>query len=145
VSVGEAARAPVLQGHDVTWLRLEFAADLAAPSTVCEDLARPCRSLNWRDRRPALVVARAISTMQRVEDAKPRGPRRFRDLCHVRNAIIGLGDALHAIPELAALGNEIVVGVDYEKSSAFLLIHSVRPAHGIPLRDSAVLGRRAEL
>ena len=44
IRVGEAAGTPVLEGHDLARLRREFAADLAAPRPVFEDLARPGRS-----------------------------------------------------------------------------------------------------
>ena len=55
--------------------------------------------------------------MQRIEDAKPRLPRRSQDLQHMRNTVISLCNSLQAIPYFASLGNEIVVRIDDEKCS----------------------------
>jgi hypothetical protein len=115
VGVGKAARAPVFERHDIARLRGEFAANLAAPRAVLEGLSRPRGLLNRSDVLPCLVVPGTISTMQRVEHAKPGSPRGIQDLQHVRDATIGLRDTAQAIPDLAALGNEIVVRVDHQK------------------------------
>jgi hypothetical protein len=56
--------------------------------------------------------------MQSIEDAKPRLPRRIQDLEHVRKTTNRFRDRLQAIPDLAALGNEIVVRIDHQKCSA---------------------------
>jgi hypothetical protein len=63
--------------------------------------------------------------MQRIENAKPCLPRCVHDLQHVRNTVIGFGYALNTIPYLAAFGNEIVVGIDYEKCGGlFVILHT---------------------
>jgi hypothetical protein len=79
----------------------------------------------WRNGLPGLVVARAILTMQRMENADVRFSRGIEDLQHMRNAMIGFGDALQAIPYLASLGNEIVVRIDHQESSDVLVIRHV--------------------
>ena len=57
IRVSETTRTPVLQGHHIAGLRLEFESDLAAPRAVFEGLVRPRCLLNRRDVLPALVVA----------------------------------------------------------------------------------------
>src|SRR6185503_20158985 len=76
----------MFMGDDVSWLRLEFAADLAAPSAIFEGLPRPSCLLNWRNVLPILLVSRTVATMQRIENAKLRIPRCIQDLQHMRNA-----------------------------------------------------------
>src|SRR5262245_21918515 len=98
IGVGKATRTPMLEGHDVAWLRCEFAADLATPRAVFEGLVRPRRLLDRRNVLPGLVVARAISMMQGIEDAKPRLPRRIQNLQHMGNTFVGFSNTLQAIP-----------------------------------------------
>src|SRR5215470_16611687 len=88
IGVGKATGTPMLKGHDIAWLRLEFAADLAAPRPVFEGLMRPGCLLDRRDVLPGLVVAGTVSTMQRIEDAPPRLPCRLQDLHHMRHTAI---------------------------------------------------------
>src|SRR5262249_23508859 len=86
------------RGDDLAWLRLELGPDLPTPRAVFEALSRPRRPLNGRNVLPSLVVARAVSMMQRVEDAKPRLTRGIEDLQHMRHAVIGFCNTLQAIP-----------------------------------------------
>jgi hypothetical protein len=39
--------------------------------------------------------------------------RGVEDLQHVRNAVVRFGNSFDAGPDLSALGNEVVVGIDY--------------------------------
>src|ERR1700741_2245546 len=96
VGVGKAAGAPMLERHDVTGLRSEFAADLPAPGPVFEDLARPRPLLDGRNVLPGLVVAGTVPVMHRVEDAKPRLPRCIQNLQHMRNTTICFCNSLDA-------------------------------------------------
>src|SRR5262245_1427169 len=98
ICVGKATGTPMLEGDDIAWLRFEFAADLATPRAVFEGLTRPRCLLDRRDVFPGLVVAGTVSTMQRIEDAQLRLPRRMQDLQHMRNTIICFCNTLHAIP-----------------------------------------------
>ena len=50
--------------------------------------------------------------MQRIKNAKLRLARGSQDLQHVRDTTIRFCDNLQAISYFAALGNEIVIGVD---------------------------------
>ena len=79
-----------------------------------EDLPRPSGLLNGRNVLPSLVVARTVASMERIEHAQLRVPRRTEDRGHVRNAVIGFCHTLQALPDLAALGDEIVIGVDHQ-------------------------------
>src|ERR1700694_3774063 len=112
----------MLEGHDIARLRLELAADLATPRAVLEGLSRPRCLLNWRNVLPSLVVASAIATMQRIENADVRLSRSVEDLHHMRNTLVGFSNTLQAIPYFAALGNEIVIWIDHQKCSDLLLI-----------------------
>src|SRR5262245_12439303 len=98
IGIGEATGTPMLEGQDVARSRREFAADLATPRPVFEGLVRPGGLLSRRDVLPGLVVARTVSTMQRIADAKPRRSRRIQDLQHVRHTTIRLGHRLQTRP-----------------------------------------------
>jgi hypothetical protein len=111
-----------IEGNDVTWLRLELAADLATPRAVFEGLSRPSCLLNGRNVLPSLVVARAIATMQHIEDAKPRLSRCIEDLRHMKNTLVGFRDTFLAIPYLASLGNEVVIRIDHQKCGELLVV-----------------------
>src|SRR5262245_2162238 len=71
--------------------------------------------------------------MHRIENAQPNLSRSRQQLQHMRDAVICLCNTLDAIPELAALGYEIVIGIDEEKPSNLLfklqLGHAFPPAH----------------
>ena len=112
----------MLLGDDVARLRLELGVELAASGSVFERLARPCCFLNRRQILPRLVVARPIAPVQRVENANAGSPRGIEDLTHVRNAPVGFGDTLQAIPYFPALGNVIVVRVDHNKSGDLVVV-----------------------
>jgi hypothetical protein len=57
IRVGETTGTPMLLGNDFARLRLELAADLAAPRAVFEGLSQPGCLLNRRNVLPGLVVA----------------------------------------------------------------------------------------
>ena len=100
----------MLLDDDLPRLRCEFGADFTTPCAVFEGLARPRCLLDGRNILPALVIARAVAMMQGIENAEFRSPYRVQDLQHVRDTAVGLSDRLQAIPEFAALGDEIVYG-----------------------------------
>lgn len=114
---------------DLTRRRHELGAELAAPCAVFEALASPSGPLDGCDESPGLVVARAVSMMHGIEDAKLRLPRGIQDLQHVRHAVVGFGDRLDAGPDLATLGNEVVIRIDHQKGSDVLVVSLSR--HGI--------------
>src|SRR5262245_11373911 len=116
----------MLAGYNLTWLRLEFGTDLATPGTVFEGFSPPRCPLDRRNILPSLVVARSISMMHCIEDAKLSLPRGVEDLQHIRNAAIRLRDSPNAVPELAAFGNEIVIGIDYQKCSKLRVVCQLR-------------------
>src|SRR5262245_24285066 len=117
IRVGEATGTPMLESHDIARLRLELAADLATPRAVFESLMRPGCFLNWRNVLPSLVVARMVSVMQRIENPDVRRSRSLEDLHHMRNTLVGFSYTFQTIPYFAALGNEIVIRIDHQKSS----------------------------
>ena len=61
--------------------------------------------------------------------------RRLEDLAHVRHAPVGFGHTLHAVPDFAALGNEVVVG-SITRRAVLLLRYST----SLTLLRSAVVG-----
>src|SRR5262245_66629578 len=103
----------MLRCNDLAWLGLELGTELATPCAVFEALVLPPASLDRRDVRPCFVVACTISMMHGIEDAKLRCARGIQDPQHVGNAVVCFSDCFDEGPELAALGNEVVVGVDH--------------------------------
>src|SRR5262249_17780654 len=128
---------PMLEGHDIAWPGVELAADLTAPRAVLEGLARPGRLLRGRGVLPGLVVAGTLSMMQRVEDAKISLPRPVQDRQHVGHAVVRFGHGPHAIPELPALGDEVVVRIDDDERRDVLFICQCRHAPSDPRRSPA--------
>ena len=51
--------------------------------------------------------------MHGIEDAELHCVRGIQDLQHVGNAVGCYSDSFDAGPDLAALGNEVVVGIDH--------------------------------
>src|SRR5215467_3392655 len=113
VGVGEATGTPVFLCNNLTRRRHEFDTELATPCAIFEALVLPRGSLNRRNVGPRLVVACTISMMHGVEDAKLHCARGIQDLQHVGNAVVCFSDSFDAGPDLASLGNEVVVGIDY--------------------------------
>src|SRR5262245_63878149 len=113
----------MLKGNNISWLRCEFTAELAAPRPELEGPVQPRGFLHRRDVLPELVVTWTVSMMQCIEHAQARVPRRVQDLQHMRDAVVGFGNLLNAIPKLPALGDEVVVRVDHEKRGDRLLVH----------------------
>src|SRR5215813_13581188 len=105
----------MLLGHNVAGLRCELTPDLAAPGPILESLSLPASPLNRYNVFPCFVVAGTVTTMHRIEDAQARATRSIQDLQRVWNAIVCFGDSLNAIPDLAALGNEIIVRIDNQE------------------------------
>ena len=71
---------------------------------------------------PRLIVARAVAMMHRIEDAELYPSRGVENLQHVGNAVVGFGDGLDARPDLAAFGNEVVVGIDHQQRGDVLVV-----------------------
>src|SRR5215470_18034532 len=94
-------------------LRRELGSELATPRAVLECFSRPRRLLNRRNVRPGLVVAWAVSMMHCKENPLLRLPRGIEDLLHMGNAVVRIGNGFDARPDLAALGNEVVVRIDH--------------------------------
>src|SRR5262245_17850864 len=104
----------MFERNDIIRLWNELVTDLAAPRAVLEGFSRPRSLLNWRDGLPRLVIAGAIATMERIEHTEPRLPRRIQNRGHVMNAAVGFCHSPQALPDLAAIGDEIVVWVDHD-------------------------------
>src|SRR5215469_2180998 len=119
----------MLLSDDVARLRGEFGTELSPPRSILKCLSRPGCFLNRRDVLPGLVVARTVTMMHRIENAQPNLSRSDQQLQHIRYAAICFGNALDAIPYLAALRYEIVVGIDDEKCRTFLF--KLQVGHGI--------------
>jgi hypothetical protein len=52
--------------------------------------------------------------MHSIEDVKLKPARRVENLEHVVDTVVGFSDSLDARPDLAAFGNEVVVGIDHQ-------------------------------
>jgi hypothetical protein len=97
ICVGEATGTPVLLVHNLTRLRFELAADLAAPRAIFEGLSQLRCFLDGCNVFPGLVVAWTVAMMQRIEHAKFSLPRGTQDLQRMRNTMICLRNSLQAI------------------------------------------------
>lgn len=67
--------------------------------------------------------------MKSVEHTQSRAPRRLENLQHVRHTAIRFGHRPKAIPDLSSLGDEVVVGVDYNQCCGLPVVRQV--AHRI--------------
>src|SRR5215831_15998554 len=114
----------MLRRDNLAWLGLELATDFAAPRAVFERLSLQGGPLNGRNVLPGFVVAGTVSAMHRIEDVNSCVARGIQHLQHVRNAPIRFGDAPNAVPYLASLGNEVIVGIDYDKGCNLLLVEN---------------------
>src|SRR5262245_29404124 len=113
VGVGEATGTPVFLCDNLTWRRHEFGTELATPCAVFEALVLPRASLNRRNVGPRFVVACTIPMMHGIEDAELHCARGIQDPQLVGNAVVWFSDSFDAVPDLAALGDEVVVGIDH--------------------------------
>src|SRR5262249_11281993 len=113
VGVGEATGTPVFLCDNLTRRRHEFGTELATPCAVFEALVLPRVSVNRRNVGPRFVVACTISMMHDIDDAELPWASGSQDLQHVGNAVVCFSDSFDAGPNLAALGNEVVVGIDH--------------------------------
>src|SRR5262249_21467590 len=112
----------MLLGNDITGLRLEFAADPATPCAVFKGSMRPGRPLHRGHVLPILVITRTVSMMHCIEDTNLRLARSIQNLPHMRNTIVCFRHVLDTIPDLSALGDEIIVGIDDKKGSDLLFV-----------------------
>ena len=55
----------------------------------------------------------AVAMMHRIEDPELGLARGMEDFQHVGNAVVGFGNSFDAGPDLAALGDKVVVGIDH--------------------------------
>src|SRR5262249_15310257 len=142
VGVGEATGTPMLLGDNLTWRWHEFGTELATPCAVFEGFVLPRGSLNRRNVGPRFVVAGTISMMHGIEDAELRCARGIQDLQHVGNAVVCFSHSFDARPDLAALGNEVVVGIDhYEGADALVICRGIHGGHSCGCRyDISCLG-----
>jgi len=116
----------MLTDDNFTRRRHEFGAELAAPRAVFEGFVLPRRLLNRSDVRPCLVVAWTVAMMHSVEYSQLRLPRGTQDPQHVGNAVVRLGHGFDTRPDLAAVGDEVVVGIDDQKCGDLLVVrHTV--------------------
>src|SRR5262245_4526608 len=105
---------------------------ISPPHVPCSKLFRSHAAL-WTGA-TYFQVSRTVSMMHRVEHPKPRLSRGVQDLQHMRNAVVRLRDPLNARPELAALGDEVVVRINHQKRCDLLVVGVLR--HGLsPLPD----------
>src|SRR5262245_20844938 len=128
IRVGEAAGTPMLRGDDLAWPGREFGSDLAAPSAVREAFAPPGSILDGRNVLPSLVVAWTVPVMHRKEDPQSGASRGVQDPQHMGHAVSCFCDRSNARPYLAAFRDEVVVGIDHNKSSELPIVGHVR--HG---------------
>jgi hypothetical protein len=84
--------------------------------------------------------------MHRIEDPDPDGAGGADELRHVRYAIVGFRNAFESIPNLAALGDEVVVGIDHHECGVVHVHGEV--AHGpsrLSMRSTVHIGSATDL
>src|SRR4051812_27353082 len=112
----------MLVGDDLARRRRELRTELAAPGAGLEALALPSCPLDRCHVLPALIVADPVAMMHGEEDPHIGRAGGDQDLVHVRDAVVRLGHRLDPRPDLPALGNEIVIGIDHQESGFFFLV-----------------------
>jgi hypothetical protein len=66
--------------------------------------------------------------MHGIEDPKLRFARRMQNLLHVWDAIICFGHGFDPRPDLAAFGDEVVIGVDHQERGDVPVVEKI--GHG---------------
>jgi hypothetical protein len=142
IRIGKAARTPTLLRRDVDWFGLNslrpYYSTLPSGSVQCGS-------------RPRNRPDGSGGASHRRREVPPSVQQ--TDLRHVRDAIVRFCNMLDARPYFAALGNEIVVGIDEENcSSLFLKLRHVGPPNlgssclhelGLNEKSSPPAGERA--
>src|SRR5262245_57925450 len=112
----------MFEGNDFSGKWHKFGAKLTAPGSILKSLSLPSASLDWRDVLPGLIVAGTIATMWCKEDAQLRVACRPQDFQHVGDTVVRFSDCLNSAPKLSAIGDEIVIWIDYKKTGDLLFV-----------------------
>ncbi len=125
VGVGKPARSPVLKRNDVARLGLEIVMECPAPAVPGEDLRFGRAELIGRGIVKGEVIASLPPMMRHEDDPERAGPRGRYRLAQMVQELDCLGDCVHAWPELAALAEEVVIGVDQkDRGYRGIVIHA---------------------
>jgi hypothetical protein len=89
-------------------------------------LFRPSNLSEWRDNKSGQL--RRGTGLHSKEDPKLRVASRLQNLLHVRNAIVRRGHGFDPRPDLAALGNEVLVGIDRHERGGVPIVGQI--GHG---------------
>src|ERR1700756_1176311 len=104
----------------VTWL--EIGVKTSAPSSVSENMSLCGGGLDGRHRLPLTVEITFAPTMVRGdEDLYAMGPGSGEDLSHMLDDVVRLECRAAEFVELAALRQEVVVGIDDKQPRQFRL------------------------
>ncbi|SED20375.1 hypothetical protein SAMN04490356_7410 [Streptomyces melanosporofaciens] len=112
VGVGEPALRPVLMGHHLPRPRLEVRMELPTPGVPGEAVPDHDVPLGRVGVGPRLVVTRLPAAVRDEHHPHPGLPGGADDGAQIVQQTDLLGHALHDRPDLASLGEEVVVRVD---------------------------------
>src|SRR5579863_10127152 len=112
IRVCKAALPPVLMDDDVTFSRREIAMELAAPTSLGERMPQHDSLLSRIDEMPGLVVPQLPLAMRNNENTNTDGTYDGIDGAQVRQKADRFRDLLETRPHEAALGQEVVVGIN---------------------------------
>src|SRR5262249_45944024 len=131
ISVSKPARSPVLPDDDIARLRRKVRMPVTAPFAARESVALHDGLLARARMVPVIIVAWFPAPMRHDEHLDARGSHRAPDGTQIVEKMDALGDLLDSRPQLAALRQEVVVGID-EKERGLRAIIGWRD-HDAPL------------
>ena len=130
VGVGEAALPPMLMGDEVARLRREVRVPIAAPFATRETVALHDRLLGRVGMIPVLIVTWFPAPVRDDHHLDVRGADGAIQSAQVIKEPDLISDRLDARIDPAALGQEVVVGVDKEERGSLAVVG--RLGHRLP-------------
>ena len=115
VGVGKAALSPMFLNNDVAGRGRKVRIPVAAPLPSGERMTIHDRDLRRIGIIPVLIVPGLPAPVRDEDGLDPRFPCGGPDRLHVCDQVDLGGDGLDAWPDLAALGQKIIVGIDDEE------------------------------
>src|ERR1700722_3182035 len=102
---------------------LEIGVEASAPGPISEDVPLRCGRLNGRHCFPVAVLIAFPPTMVGCdEDLHAARTSGGKDLAHMLDDVVRLERRAAEFVELAALRQEVVVGIDYQEPGQFGLV-----------------------
>src|SRR5271167_3409971 len=116
VGTGKSILAPMLLDHDVARLGYEFRMPLAAPDALPEDGFAIDQGLPRARMTPSIVITLAPPPVRDVENHDACAAGGLDERAQMRQQIHGFGDLLDLGPQLAAIAEQVIIGIDEQQS-----------------------------